>query len=37
MRREGRSIRGNDEQIMTLMVATADIGRIIGKLKYLRT
>ena len=31
MQREGRSIRGSDEQITTIMVASADVGRIIGK------
>ena len=30
MRHEGR-IRGSDEQTMTLVVATTDVGRIIGK------
>ena len=31
MQREGRSIRGGNEQITTLTVATVDVGRIIGK------
>jgi hypothetical protein len=33
MRHKGRSVTGSDEQILTLMVETADVGRIIGKLK----
>ena len=31
MRHDGRSIRGSDKQTMTLVIATADVGRIIGK------
>ena len=34
MRHEGRSVTRSDKQILTLMVATADVGRIIGKLRY---